>query len=237
MMEDYLKHYASPYYDPVKAHEYYEAHKKLKGRRSTKGLNEKGLAAAAYVKKQLDDERDTKIEGESEQTKKNIESSKEKTSKDIEQEQQVTSAMIEQHKNKMKSSIEALQNKLKRMDRISRANNREAIAAEIESLRLENDNMRNALRGQLKTKTAALRKSGAEEVNSHRENFKKTRTDLTTEYEGKYLDELDKIKADKSNLAVAKSKGKASKKKTTKEIGPRKQVTLNVNGRKLNMYN
>ena len=33
-----LKHYASEYYDPVKAHEYYEAHKQLKGRK--KGTSE-----------------------------------------------------------------------------------------------------------------------------------------------------------------------------------------------------
>ena len=30
--QDILMHYASPYYDPVKAHEYYEQHKQLKGR-------------------------------------------------------------------------------------------------------------------------------------------------------------------------------------------------------------
>lgn len=51
-----LKHYASEYYDPVKAHEYYEAHKKLKGRKSTANLNDKGNAAASYVKGRLDDE-------------------------------------------------------------------------------------------------------------------------------------------------------------------------------------
>lgn len=66
--------YKSKYYDPVKAHEYYEKHKKLKGRRkkskadedrkqrrkarkkrlSTDGLNEAGLEASEYVKSQLD---------------------------------------------------------------------------------------------------------------------------------------------------------------------------------------
>lgn len=48
--------YASKYYDPVKAHEYYEAHKKLKGRQSrtsTKGLNDEGKATAKYVKEQI----------------------------------------------------------------------------------------------------------------------------------------------------------------------------------------
>ena len=31
MIRDILKHYASPYYDPVKAHEYYMKNRELKG--------------------------------------------------------------------------------------------------------------------------------------------------------------------------------------------------------------
>lgn len=39
-MSDYLIHYASPYYDPVKAHEYYMKNRELKGRTSTKGFTD-----------------------------------------------------------------------------------------------------------------------------------------------------------------------------------------------------
>lgn len=35
-----LQHYASPYYDPVKAHEYYMRTRELKGRRSTTKLKD-----------------------------------------------------------------------------------------------------------------------------------------------------------------------------------------------------
>lgn len=50
--------YKDPNYDPVKAHEYYEKHKKLKGRRkkstvSTKGWNQTQNEQLAYVQKQL----------------------------------------------------------------------------------------------------------------------------------------------------------------------------------------
>lgn len=48
--------YASKYYDPNKAHEYYEKHKKLTGRRSNSGLNEEGKAAAEYMRKQVDEQ-------------------------------------------------------------------------------------------------------------------------------------------------------------------------------------
>ena len=53
--------YASKYYDPVKRHEYYMKHRKLKGRNSkrssTASLNEDGKAAAAEVKEQIMAER------------------------------------------------------------------------------------------------------------------------------------------------------------------------------------
>lgn len=45
--------YASKYYDPAKAHEYYEKHKQLKGRTSTKGLNESGRNAAKMVRESI----------------------------------------------------------------------------------------------------------------------------------------------------------------------------------------
>lgn len=57
-----IRHYASPYYDPVKAHEYYEKTKQLKGRSSTASLNEEGKNAAKYVKEQLTAERKQKTE-------------------------------------------------------------------------------------------------------------------------------------------------------------------------------
>ncbi len=71
----YMMHYASPYYDPVKAHEYYEAHKHLKGRTSSAaGLNEKGREAASYVKKRINEERKSKVESTKSRSKAEIKS-------------------------------------------------------------------------------------------------------------------------------------------------------------------
>ena len=80
-----VRRYASKYYDPAKAHEYYMKHRKLKGRKkknnsvkpkkgrkkssgkkksgssskgSTKGLNEKGLEAAAIAKQKAKNDMD-----------------------------------------------------------------------------------------------------------------------------------------------------------------------------------
>lgn len=52
--------YASKYYDPVKAHNYYMEHRKLKGRCGT--LNDTGKEALSYVKQQLKEQRDKELE-------------------------------------------------------------------------------------------------------------------------------------------------------------------------------
>lgn len=55
----YLEHYASPYYDPVKAKEYYERTKKLKGRPEGE-LNDTQKEVYGYAKNQITEER-TKV--------------------------------------------------------------------------------------------------------------------------------------------------------------------------------
>lgn len=70
--------YASKYYDPVKAHEYYEKHKKLKGRTSTKGLSEQGKQAAKYVKEQIREQKKAFNEKLKEQLKAKIAEIKER---------------------------------------------------------------------------------------------------------------------------------------------------------------
>ena len=51
--DDYVAHYASKYYDPQKAREYYLRTRKLKGRRSTKGWNEGQRQSWAMAKDQI----------------------------------------------------------------------------------------------------------------------------------------------------------------------------------------
>ena len=69
---DSLAHYASKYYDPVKAHEYYEEHKKLKGRRSTSTLNEEGRQVWGYAKTQISNEKKAKSKSLSEDYKAKV---------------------------------------------------------------------------------------------------------------------------------------------------------------------
>ena len=61
--------YASKYYDPQKAHEYYEKHKKLKGRRSTRGFSDSQKAMYSYVKNDLKQKEKAEKSDASENTK------------------------------------------------------------------------------------------------------------------------------------------------------------------------
>ena len=68
-----MPQYSSKYYDPVKAHQYYEEHKQLKGKKpSTATLNETGKKAATYVKEQITKEKNEALETESKNYGKRI---------------------------------------------------------------------------------------------------------------------------------------------------------------------
>lgn len=70
--------YASKYYDPQKAHEYYEKHKQLKGKTSTSSLNDEGKKAAKYVKQKIVEEKKAAIEKHKEEMNKKIAALREK---------------------------------------------------------------------------------------------------------------------------------------------------------------
>jgi len=127
-MDNYISHYASPYYDPEKAHEYYMRTRELKGRKSTAGLNDEGKAAAKYVKEQLTSER-----------KKVISDKKDEHTN-----------INESYKNQMQSKIDSLRDKLKRMSKFEKRKHRDAIQNQINMLREENKSKRKELSEQLK---------------------------------------------------------------------------------------
>lgn len=97
--------YASKYYDPVKAHEYYLKHRKLKGqseRISTKGLNDEGKNAAKYVKEQIQAEKKEYNKQLSEQLKQKIAELKESLKGASKEERAEAVAQLRQQYKEMK---------------------------------------------------------------------------------------------------------------------------------------
>ena len=137
--EEELAHYASPYYDPVKAHEYYMRTRELKGRKaSTAGLNDEGKGAATYVKGQIEGERKLRTEAAKTTRRQNMESATEKARKAIN-----TGAASTRRK------VNDLRHKLSRMSKAEKLLNKGRIQSEIDTLREENARERQQIQVQL----------------------------------------------------------------------------------------
>lgn len=194
--EDSLEHYASPYYDPVKAHEYYERTKELKGRRSTTGLNAEGRKVASYVKKQLNEERKTKVNESKAQRDSQIESLREETDSKIEDLRKETDAQSEAYRVQTQNKIDQLREKLEKMPSSIKKLSAERISSQISDLLEANQQERIRLENAYRESSASLRseqQSSTESLRTkHTENTKK----LKEEYDKKYEEELDKIKSD-----------------------------------------
>lgn len=179
-----LIHYASPYYDPEKAHEYYEKHKQLKGRTSTAGLNEKGREAAKYVKEQINNEK-----------KNNIQTARDTKDKEIDSAKNTKNSSIEQHTAAMNSRIEQLKDRLSGMSKADKSANRENINSLIKSLREENA-----------AKKDQLREQYALSADSSRSTYRTKKEQFTNEANSKYESELSKIKSTSKFVSTKKSK-------------------------------
>lgn len=156
---NYLMHYSSPYYDPEKAsqynHEYYEAHKKLKGTSSsgttTPSLNEEGRDVARYVKSQISEEKSARLEAERQRYQK-----EQKIRSDA------TSRTMEQHRKIMNERITSLQNLLKRMPESQKAAQAPKIRALIYKLKEDNEKKRADIKAKYQTESkSASEKSSA----------------------------------------------------------------------------
>lgn len=183
---NYLQHYSSPYYDPQKAHEYYEEHKKLKGRTSTAKLNEEGKKVASYVKNKINEERDTKLEAETQRHQ---------------QEAQIRadahSRTMEQHRKIMNERITSLQNLIKRMPDAQKADQAPKIKALIYKLREDNDKKRADIQEKYKAET----KKSSEETAS-------TKKQIREQAKSTYESEYDKIASESSYQKPSSKKSK-----------------------------
>lgn len=183
-----LYHYASKYYDPQKAHEYYEKHKQLKGGRlSTAGLNEEGRKTANYVKKQIDEQKTELLKSESESHKR-----------EVEQKQKEKTDTIEKHNKVMTQRINSLKNALKRMSPAQRESEAPRIKNIIYKLKEENNKKKYELEAKHKqwSSNASLKTS---------ENKQKIREYSDNEYQN----ELSKIHSDSSMVSEKRRSSKS----------------------------
>lgn len=201
-MHDTLSHYASPYYDPKKAHEYYERTKKLKGRKTGTTLNDAGKEAKTYVRTQINAKRDRDL--------KNAETRSVKRT-----EERTKSAKRETYENIRKNSqelgrqLDSLISLTSKLDGPALRANKGRILKIVNSLASKNKKSRSQLISLYKTKKSQI---SSEERKNLTVEKKKIRINATDTYNS----ELQKIQNDSKFQKVKKTK--RSTKKSTKKI-------------------
>lgn len=116
--------YADTNYDPQKAHEYYEKHKKLKGKRSTKGFSDTQKEQWAYAKDQLKNEH-----------KSNNAAIAESKKAALAQVSENVKAIKEELSEKASAQIDSLRKKLKNMSPEEKKRKKAEIQAVISQIR------------------------------------------------------------------------------------------------------
>lgn len=214
-----LAHYASPYYDPVKAHEYYMKNRELKGRQSTSGLNEEGRSHASYIKNQINAERDRKLEARSAQYKSDSQKAQQDRDKAIELRQAAKENAIKEHATKMNSEIARLESKLAGMSREDKRKNANSIRNEIAKLRAENAAKRNELNAKFGEDKAEIQTGYTNDQTDRSERFKSDKKEIQKEATEKYLSELMAL----NDSGEFKKEAKSSRSKSSSsQSGPAK---------------
>ena len=194
-------HYASQYYDPQKAHQYYEEHKQLKGyanryggvggRGGTTGLNEKGREIAKITKYNINKERQLKDE----QVKNSLNQKKENA-------KQERIKAVNQAKENIKSSAAKMLTQLQSMNEAQRKHAAIKIRGDIKKLRAEADQLREQLSEHYRQVSLELSEAAKAERDKNR-----------SEADERYAAEIQKMLQDPS-LVGGKGKGKSSKKES-----------------------
>lgn len=197
------RNYASPYYDPEKAHEYYMKNRELKGR-STSGLNEEGKFTAKSIKEALDKERDEKIQTHRDTTDSKISDSRKNMTNSIENMRKTTNSAIEsnteqmnnqiqiernnvkrtikEHSDQMNRQIKQLQNQLSNMGPNQRKKRRQEFQDKIDELRAENDSQREELQTAYSEFSSNAKSKNAKDNSKLREEQKEHSTKKREEH-------------------------------------------------------
>ena len=198
--------YASPYYDPVKAHEYYMQHRVLKGRTSTAGLNEEGREAARYVKNSLNEERKRLTDSSRERLKGELERTSTERSSAIEGAREKTKADIKAHTHKMQTEAAKLRIMLESGALKNDPEKRYEALSKIKSLKEENQKKREELMGQFQQRSADIQTQSASKAQGLRDSHSQYVSSLKSDYDKKYEEELQKIRSDAKFLKGYKGK-------------------------------
>lgn len=212
MLVSKLIHYASQYYDPAKAHEYYLKNRELKGRTTT-GMSEEQREAWKVTKSNITSEKKTKIDAAQTERQQQIEATRQRATQMREQIASKLSKLAEKfgsdreaERERIASKIQAEIDNLPPIPRNITTSQRNTLLAkrqeEIAKIRGQGDGELEKLdktyesnKASLGEKREKVRVELKSKVAAARETYKQTRESINTEYEKIYQREYDNIKA------------------------------------------
>lgn len=211
----WLAHYASKYYDPVKAHEYYEKTKQLKGRsRSTGKLSEEGKKIWEVTKSNITNEKNEKSEAQ--KTEKNNTVSQHRENAQITREN--ITKELKSLNDLLSNDLTARINSVKNSS-LSKADKE----AKIAQLRAENKDKKSMNSEEARAKRQEVSSQLKNVVAATAEAYQKAKTDLNQSYEAIFNEEYDKILSQhgkgsgKTTTSIPQSKTKAPIEKKVKK--------------------
>ena len=211
--------YASKYYDPEKAHEYYEKTKRLKGRRSNKGLNEEGIAAAEYMRNQIDTQHQKELDAKTQETQDYLNKQDEDLESTVTNIKAGLEQALEDLRNSTEKNLESSRNKLKTV--IDNATQRTMAQAQQLYEKISNTDNEAAKRGfrnqieQLRDANAKIKDSLTE---GFAEDYAKTQTDAASKKESLTKQASEDVSNAKEKTASNKEQAVESYKKTAAEL-------------------
>ena len=177
--------YASKYYDPVKAHEYYMKNRELKNRRSTKSLNEEGRYTAQYIKERLNSERDSKINQHLQETNSNISSNNTKTAAGIASSKKSLDSSVENNRSQLNAQIKSNTEKMNSDLKTERESMKSVISSHAAATQSKIKQLQKMLSNMGPKQRAARREEFASQIDALREENAQKREQLQSAF-GEY---------------------------------------------------
>lgn len=208
-------------------HEYYEAHKQLKGKRSTAGLNEIGKEKLWLEKERLNDEKKSLISAHKDYTDSNVSSNTEFRKSQIESNNDARKRLLRSHQEQTKAKIDNIRNILSKMSTKRRKFEKAGMQAEIDRLRDENNRQKESIQNEYRNLNKKITEDTKTKNNQLREEHRTFTKETSEKYRALYDEVLEQIKSDPSYLKPKKTKT-SKKAKTTVSVPKSKYTTRNT---------
>lgn len=206
-----MKHYASQYYDPEKAHEYYLKNRQLSGR-TTRGLTDDGKEVWRATKSNIDSEKKTKIMETNLEKEVEIQNARSKADTTRTSITDKLKQLNEQLSSKYKSDSENITKQIKAITENSGLSDKQKEAKkqalyekrdELSSDKKEESAKNTADAKSERTKVATDLKVA---IQTARSAYSTKKEEINTSYENTYQEEYDKIKSQYTKSTKSKKK-------------------------------